>query len=207
MPTSSTTSTQRGLIHDTTDRAALAARLAEGPITLYYGCDPTAASLHHRQPDRPARAAPLPGRRPPPDRAGRRRHRDGRRPRRPLRGAQPARRGRRWPPTWPPSRSQIGRVLGPEGDVDAGRQPRLDRATSRLLDFLRDVGKHVTVNQMVARESVRARMASEHGISLHRVQLHAPPGQRLPLAARAPRAASSRSAAPTSGATSSRAST
>ena len=35
----------------------------------------------------------------------------------------------------------------------------------RLLDFLRDVGKHVTVNQMVARESVKARMASEHGIS------------------------------------------
>ena len=36
----------RGLIHDTTDRDALAARLAEGPITLYYGCDPTADSLH-----------------------------------------------------------------------------------------------------------------------------------------------------------------
>ena len=37
---------RRGLVHDTTDRAALAARLAEGPITLYYGCDPTAPSLH-----------------------------------------------------------------------------------------------------------------------------------------------------------------
>ena len=37
---------QRGLIHDSTDRATLAARLAEGPITLYYGCDPTAPSLH-----------------------------------------------------------------------------------------------------------------------------------------------------------------
>ncbi len=37
----------RGLVHDTTDRDALAARLAEGPITLYYGCDPTAPSLHH----------------------------------------------------------------------------------------------------------------------------------------------------------------
>jgi len=34
-----------------------------------------------------------------------------------------------------------------------------------LLEFLRDVGKHVTVNQMVARESVKARMSSEHGIS------------------------------------------
>src|SRR5215207_1006988 len=37
----------RGLLHDSTDRDALAARLAAGPITLYYGCDPTADSLHH----------------------------------------------------------------------------------------------------------------------------------------------------------------
>src|SRR5207253_11494422 len=29
----------------------------------------------------------------------------------------------------------------------------------------RDVGKYVTVNQMLARESVRARIDSEHGIS------------------------------------------
>ena len=34
-----------------------------------------------------------------------------------------------------------------------------------MLDFLRDVGKHVTVNQMVARDSVKSRMESEHGIS------------------------------------------
>ena len=33
------------------------------------------------------------------------------------------------------------------------------------LEFLRDVGKHVTVNQMLAKESVRARVESEHGIS------------------------------------------
>src|SRR5918999_5422091 len=36
----------RGLLHDHTDRTALAQRLAEGPITLYYGCDPSADSLH-----------------------------------------------------------------------------------------------------------------------------------------------------------------
>ena len=47
----------------------------------------------------------------------------------------------------------------------ARRQPTTGPATSPLLDFLRDVGKHVTVNQMVARESVKARMESEHGIS------------------------------------------
>ncbi len=34
-----------------------------------------------------------------------------------------------------------------------------------LLDFLRDVGKHVTVNQMIAKESVRSRLDGEHGIS------------------------------------------
>ena len=34
-----------------------------------------------------------------------------------------------------------------------------------VLDFLRDVGKHITLNQMVAKESVRQRMASANGIS------------------------------------------
>src|SRR5215203_3676210 len=36
----------RGLLHDSTDRAALAARLASGPIGVYVGFDPTASSLH-----------------------------------------------------------------------------------------------------------------------------------------------------------------
>ena len=34
-----------------------------------------------------------------------------------------------------------------------------------VLDFLRDVGKHATVNQMVAKDSVRTRMEGKHGIS------------------------------------------
>ena len=49
--------------------------------------------------------------------------------------------------------------------MDARRQPAPGPREVRLLDFLRDVGKHVTVNQMVARDSVKARMAGEHGIS------------------------------------------
>ncbi|MEZ5226430.1 MAG: hypothetical protein R2710_07080 [Acidimicrobiales bacterium] len=36
----------RGLIQDSTDRAELAERLSEGPITVYVGFDPTADSLH-----------------------------------------------------------------------------------------------------------------------------------------------------------------
>jgi tyrosyl-tRNA synthetase len=61
-------------------------------------------------------------------------------------------------------KEQISRILGPEG-----RWTLVDNLSwtndVRLLDFLRDVGKHATVNQMVARESVKARMQSEHGIS------------------------------------------
>jgi tyrosyl-tRNA synthetase len=57
---------------------------------------------------------------------------------------------------------QIARILGE--DV-----PLVDNGTWTnelpLLAFLRDVGKHVTVNHMVAKESVRTRMSSEHGIS------------------------------------------
>ena len=36
----------RGLVHDTTDPEALKQRLAEGPIGVYDGFDPTAKSLH-----------------------------------------------------------------------------------------------------------------------------------------------------------------
>ena len=39
------------------------------------------------------------------------------------------------------------------------------RRNGGLLDFLRDTGKYVTVNQMVARESVPARMDTDSGIS------------------------------------------
>jgi len=57
---------------------------------------------------------------------------------------------------------QIARIVG--DDV-----PLVDNGTWTneipLLAFLRDVGKHVTVNHMVAKESVKTRMTSEHGIS------------------------------------------
>ena len=45
-----------------------------------------------------------------------------------------------------------------------GRQ--LDGSGVGYLDFLRDVGKHFSVNMMLAKESVRARLEDrEHGIS------------------------------------------
>ncbi|KLO02244.1 hypothetical protein ABN09_11125, partial [Morganella morganii] len=37
---------ERGLIAQVTDEKALAERLAQGPISLYCGFDPTADSLH-----------------------------------------------------------------------------------------------------------------------------------------------------------------
>ncbi len=59
---------------------------------------------------------------------------------------------------------QIARVLGP-GD----RWELVDNATwtapITFLDFLRDVGKHAPVNQMIARESVQSRMSGDAGIS------------------------------------------
>jgi tyrosyl-tRNA synthetase len=61
-------------------------------------------------------------------------------------------------------KAQIERILGASGDWTAVDNYTWTRDVL-LLDFLRDVGKHATVNQMVARDSVKARMASEHGIS------------------------------------------
>ena len=62
---------------------------------------------------------------------------------------------------------QLARLL----DFDAQDNPArlVDNASwfapMSFIDFLRDVGKHFTVNQMVAKESVRARMESDVGIS------------------------------------------
>src|SRR3954467_7792893 len=38
--------TWRGLVAHSTDLDVLRRELADGPVTLYYGCDPTAPSLH-----------------------------------------------------------------------------------------------------------------------------------------------------------------
>jgi tyrosyl-tRNA synthetase len=154
---------RRGLIHDTTDRGALAARLAEGPITLYYGCDPTAPSLHHgnliglvmlrRFQEAGHQPLALAG-----GATGMIGDPGGRSEERNLLDLETL------AANVAAIKAQIARILGPEGPWHL-----VDNLTwtadLRVLDFLRDVGKHVTVNQMVARESVKARMAGEHGIS------------------------------------------
>ena len=72
-----------------------------------------------------------------------------------------------------------------------------------ILEFLRDVGKHFTVNQMVAQGVGQdALRAAGPGHLVHRVQLHAAAGLRLPAPPRRPRLSTSSSGAATSGATS-----
>jgi len=153
----------RGLVQETTDRAALADRLSTGPITLYYGCDPTAPSLHHgnliglvmlrRFQDAGHRPIALAG-----GATGMIGDPGGRSEERNLLDLATL------ATNVAAIKGQITRILGPEGPWEL-----VDNLSwtgeLRVLDFLRDVGKHVTVNQMVARESVRARMAGEHGIS------------------------------------------
>ncbi|MBA2282685.1 MAG: tyrosine--tRNA ligase [Acidimicrobiia bacterium] len=153
----------RGLIHDTTDREALAARLAAGPVTLYYGCDPTADSLHignligllvlRRFADAGHRPIALAG-----GATGMVGDPGGRSSERNLLDEATLRANAA------AIKEQITRVLG---DPDAYELvDNLDWTRDlTLLEFLREVGKHVTVNQMMARESVKARLASEHGIS------------------------------------------
>ena len=171
----------RGLIHDSTDRDALAARLGRGPIGVYVGFDPTADSLHvgHLLGQLTLRRFQLAGHRPFPlaggatgmvgDPGGRSEERN-------LLDRE----------TLEHNIAGIKRQLERLLDFEPGpaQATLVDNATGPhplgVLDFLRDVGKHMTVNQMVAKDSVRSRMESEHGHHLHRVQLHAAAGQRLP---------------------------
>ncbi|MGH2686444.1 MAG: tyrosine--tRNA ligase [Actinomycetota bacterium] len=153
----------RGLLRDSTDRAALAKRLAEGPITLYFGCDPTADSLHHGN---------LVGLL-----VCRRFREAGHRPIALVGGAtgmvgDPSGRSEErnllddavLAHNVSSIKAQVSQILG-----DAGEWDLVDNrdwtADVGLLEFLRDVGKHVTVNTMLHKESVRARLGSEHGIS------------------------------------------
>lgn len=153
----------RGLIADTTDRDALRARLAEGPVTLYCGFDPTADSLHvgsllglvvlRRFAEAGHRPLVLAG-----GATGMVGDPTGRSDERNLLDAETLARNVAG------IKEQITRLLGPGGEWEL--VDNVDWTSPlTLLDFLREVGRHVTVNQMLAKESVKARIQSEHGIS------------------------------------------
>ena len=156
----------RGLIHDVTDRGVLAGRLADGPMGLYIGFDPTADSLHvgHLVGQLLMRRFQLAGHRP-----------------FPLAGGATGMIGD------PSGRSSERNLLDHEtlrhnvGRIEQQLRRLLDfepgpyRATLvnnadwtepvTVLQFLRDVGKHATINQMLARDSVRERFESGGGMS------------------------------------------
>ena len=154
----------RGLVHDSTDRAVLAARLAAGPITLYYGCDPTADSLHHgnliglvmlrRFQDAGHWAIALAG-----GATGMIGDPSGRSEERNLLDDATLDRN------VAAIKAQISRIVDLGGERGQLVDNRDWTQPITLLEFLRDVGKHATVNQMLARESVKARLETEQGIS------------------------------------------
>ena len=134
------------------------------PITLYYGCDPSADSLHHgnliglimlrRFQDAGHVAIALAG-----GATGMIGDPSGRSEERNLLDDETLDRN------VAAIKAQIARIV----DLSDGRGRLVDNRDwthpITLLEFLREVGKHATVNQMVARESVRMRMESEQGIS------------------------------------------
>jgi len=156
----------RGLVHDHTDLEALRARLSSAPIGVYVGFDPTADSLHvgHLVGQLYLRRFQMAGHRP-----------------FPLAGGATGMIGD------PSGRSEERNLL----DKDTLRH-NVERITEQLrrlldfesgpfaatlvnnadwtepvgvLDFLRDVGKYMNVNQMLSKDSVRNRLEGEGGLS------------------------------------------
>ena len=157
----------RGMIADCTDTEGLQKRLQAGPITLYAGFDPTADSLHV------GNLVPL--------LALRRFQLFGHHPIALAGGAtglvgdpsgKSAERNLLTPEVLSANIAKVREQLRALLDFDTKKNPArlVDNATwtapLTYLDFLRDIGKHFTINMMVAKESVRARMEDrEAGIS------------------------------------------
>ncbi|HEY5664090.1 MAG TPA: tyrosine--tRNA ligase [Ilumatobacter sp.] len=156
----------RGLIHDSTDREFLRSRLDDRSIGVYVGFDPTADSLHvgHLMGQLGLRRFQLAGHRPFPlaggatgmigDPGGRSEERN-------LLTRDELQHNVAC------IKQQLERIL----DFEPGpyRATLVDNADwtagTSMLDFLRDVGKHITVNQMIAKDSVKSRLGSDAGIS------------------------------------------
>ncbi len=156
----------RGLIHDSTDRDALAKRLADGPVGVYVGFDPTGDSLHvgNLLGQVTLRRFQLAGHNPivlAGGATGMIGDPSGVSEERNLLDAATL------------AKNLEGITVQLEKLLDFSPGPHQARLVDNytwtsqvgLLDFLRDTGKYVTVNQMVARESVRARMDTDSGIS------------------------------------------
>jgi tyrosyl-tRNA synthetase len=157
----------RGLVADCTDTQQLTERFSKGPITLYCGFDPTSDSLHvgNLVPLLALRRFQLLGHVPIALAGG-------------ATGSIGDPSGKTQERTLLTRevlehnisrvKEQLQRLLDFETPVNPARLLDNNTWTAPVsyLDFLRDIGKHFSVNQMVAKESVRARMEDrEVGIS------------------------------------------
>src|SRR6266536_2911395 len=157
----------RGLIADCTDKAALKDKISSGPITLYCGFDPTADSLHvgNLVPSLGLRRFQLLGHHPIAVAGG-------------ATGSigdpsgKTAERQLLTKETIATNIAKVKEQLRRLLDFNTKTNPArlVDNASwtasVTFLDFLRDIGKHFSVNQMITKESVRARMDDrEVGIS------------------------------------------
>jgi tyrosyl-tRNA synthetase len=156
----------RGLIQDSTDRDALRLRLAEGPVKFYVGFDPTADSLHvgNLVGQILMRRFQLAGHQPFPL-AGGATGMVG------DPGGRSAERNLLDRDTLESNVASIKEQLSMLLDFTPGPNQAVLVNNADwtepmgVLDFLRDVGKLMTVNQMMAKESVKTRLESENGIS------------------------------------------
>ncbi|MDO5492240.1 MAG: tyrosine--tRNA ligase [Nesterenkonia sp.] len=154
----------RGLVHNSTDEAALEEALAGDPITYYCGFDPTAASLHlgHLVQLLTMRRFQLAGHRPlalvggstgligDPRQSGER-----------VLNTPEVVRG------WATSlRRQIEHYIAFDGENPATMVNNLDWTEGiSALEFLRDIGKYFRVGSMIKRDIVAKRLDSEDGLS------------------------------------------
>ncbi len=161
----------RGLLADCTDLDALTQRIAQGPVTLYCGFDPTADSLHV------GNLVPL--------FALRRFQLQGHHPIALAGGAtgmvgdpsgKSAERNLQTPEQVDHNIAAVTQQLTKFLEFDAAKTPANNparlvnnhdwTAPISFLEFLRDVGKYMTVNSMIAKDSVRSRMEDrDSGIS------------------------------------------
>jgi tyrosyl-tRNA synthetase len=147
----------RGLIAHSTDLDTLRAQLAAGPVTVYYGCDPTAPSLHvgnliglivlrwferagHRPIGLAGGATGFIG-----DPGGRSSERN-------LLSRDEVQH----------NVERIGEQIARFVDLSAGHGVLVNNmdwtADLSVIDFLRDIGKHFPVNVMLSKETIRARL-------------------------------------------------
>ena len=149
----------RGLYADCTDSDALAQRMAGGPITLYCGFDPTADSLHvgNLVPLLALRRFQLHGHHPialAGGATGMVGDPSGKSAERNLQADDQVAHNIAC------QKAQLAKFLDFEVKANPARLVNNADWTAGVsyLEFLRDIGKHFTVNWMIAKESVRARM-------------------------------------------------